>query len=123
MLCIPQEFFEALSGRSNLQAPPPRAHPYNPERHVQKPGRKLTEKEKAFMASHAAESKRGAAKAASSAHGGQHHVEVAITLEDHDLATFHGDNQKALLKAMHGHVDPKGKVRRENGARSQGLQP
>ena len=78
--------------------------------------RKLTDKEKAFMASHSAQSKRGAAKAASSAHGGQHHVDVAITLHDHDLATFHGDSQKALLQAMHGHVDPKGKVRSENGA-------
>lgn len=106
MLCIPQEFFESLSGRSNLQVPPaPKPAP------VRKEARKLTDKEKAFMASHSAQSKRGAAKAASSAHGGQHHVDVAITLHDHDLATFHGDSQKALLQAMHGHVDPKGKVR------------
>ena len=40
MLCIPQEFFDSLSGRSNLQLPPPPSP-------MKKEPRKLTEKEKA----------------------------------------------------------------------------
>ena len=103
MLCIPQEFFDTLSGRSNLQvAPPPPPSP------VRKEPRRLTKAEREWMANHAAASKKGAAKAASETHGGQHHVDVAITLHDHDVSSFHGDHQKALLHAVHGHVDPDG---------------
>lgn len=35
----------------------------------------------------------------------EHHVEFSIELHDHDLASFHGDHQAALLEILHGHLD------------------
>ena len=35
----------------------------------------------------------------------EHHVEFSIELHDHDIASFHGDHQAALLEILHGHLD------------------